>query len=148
VSFEAIGHGWPHPDRPNPDRRVFERVPSSAKASRDFVRDRLLAYGAERPVVADFELTVSELVTNVIEHGGGSSRLEVVVSVADPSWWEIQVIGGAWLARRGPSPVTWSVPGALELSGRGLGIVRRLMDDVILGTVRRQISIRCRRHRP
>jgi hypothetical protein len=65
--------------------------------------------------------------------------------VADPDWWEVEVVGGAaTLPTMLLQPDTWTVAGANEASGRGLGIVRHLMDDIVSHTNAGQVSIRCR----
>ena len=101
-----------------------------------------------REPIRDFALVVSELVTNIIEHGDGTIMV-IYLDVADPGWWEVEVVGGSSAAS--PSsllqPATWSVAGADAISGRGLGIVRHLMDDVVTGITTGQVSIRCRLRR-
>jgi anti-sigma regulatory factor (Ser/Thr protein kinase) len=127
------------------EQQTFEAVPTSARAARRFVSDTLRAHGAGLQLIKDFALVVSELATNIIEHGDGS-RLVIYLDVADPQWWELEVVGGATTA---PSqlrdPDTWTVAGVDNTSGRGLGIVRRLMHDITTGSTAGQFSIRCRR---
>jgi anti-sigma regulatory factor (Ser/Thr protein kinase) len=69
----------------------------------------------------------------------------ISLDVANPDWWEVDVVGGSATS---PSallePDTWTVAGADEVSGRGLGIVRHLMDDIVTDTSAGQVSIRCR----
>jgi anti-sigma regulatory factor (Ser/Thr protein kinase) len=97
--------------------------------------------------VADFALVVSELTTNIIEHGDGSSLI-IFVDVSDPASWELEVVGGQCLAEsRVLRPETWAVAGADDPSGRGLGIVRHLMDEVSAESQDDQVSIRCRKNR-
>ena len=129
------------------EHRAFESIPSSARAGRQFVTDTLREYGATDKVISDYALVVSELVTNIIEHGNGSN-LTILLDVADPDWWEVEVVGGS---SKAPGhllhPETWTVADADDASGRGLGIVRHLMDDIISRTDAGQVSIRCRRRR-
>ena len=129
------------------EQHVFEAVPTSARAGRQFVTDTLREHGATIKVISDYALAVSELVTNIIEHGNGSN-LTILLDVADPNWWEVEVVGGASGA---PNhllhPETWAVADEDEASGRGLGIVRHLMDEIISHTDAGQVSIRCRRRR-
>lgn len=129
------------------EQHVFEAVPTSARAGRQFVTDTLREYGAPVKVISDYALAVSELVTNIIEHGDGSN-LTIVIDVAHPDWWEVEVVGGS---QRAPHhllhPETWSVADADDASGRGLGIVRHLMDDIISDIAGGQVSIRCRHRR-
>ncbi len=131
-----------------PERRAFDPVPASAGAARRFVTDLLRLDGAPPAVINDYSLVVSELVTNVIEHSDGS-HLEVVLDLADPDWWQLEVAGGRPIAHKQLSaPETWSVAGADEVAGRGLGIVRQLMDDVAIRVDDGQIIVRCRQQRP
>ena len=129
------------------EQRTLESVPTSARAARQFVTDLLHQNGASTKAVDDCALVVSELVTNIVEHGDGS-RFVIFVDVADPAWWEIEVIGGAADAPQLVlEPETWTVARAQEVSGRGLGIVRHLMDDVTVDIAGGQLSVRCRRSR-
>jgi anti-sigma regulatory factor (Ser/Thr protein kinase) len=129
------------------EQKTFEAVPTSARAARLFAADTLLAHGASPRVAKDFALIVSELTTNIIEHGDGST-LVIFLDVADPDWWEVEVVGGATTPpEKLLQPDTWSVAGAEEPSGRGLGIVRHLVDEVATRTNDGQVSIRCRRRR-
>ena len=129
------------------EQHAFEAVPTSARAGRQFVTDTLRDHGATVKVISDYALAVSELVTNIIEHGNGS-KLTILIDVVDPDWWEVEIVGGASNA---PGhllhPATWTVADADEASGRGLGIVRHLMDEILSDTADGQVSIRCRRRR-
>jgi anti-sigma regulatory factor (Ser/Thr protein kinase) len=130
-----------------PERRAFDAVPASAGAARRFVADLLRLDGAPPAVISDCSLVVSELVTNVIEHSDGS-QLQVVLDLADPDWWQLEVAGGRPVAHKQLlAPETWCVAGADKVSGRGLGIVRQLMDDVAIRADDGQIIVRCRRQR-
>lgn len=127
------------------EQKTFEAVPASARAARQFVAETLRSHGASEQVTRDFALVVSELATNVIEHGDGSQLL-ILLDFTHSDWWEVEVVGGAstpsapWL-----HPDEWTVASADDASGRGLGIVRHLMDDVSIGSNAGQVSIRCRR---
>jgi anti-sigma regulatory factor (Ser/Thr protein kinase) len=129
------------------EQKSFDAIPASARAARRFVADTLRMHDASPKVISDYALVVSELVSNIIEHGDGSNMI-ISLDVADPEWWEVEVVGGSSSApgnlRR---PDTWTVAGSEEASGRGLGIVRHLMDNVAAGTRNGQLSIRCRRRR-
>jgi anti-sigma regulatory factor (Ser/Thr protein kinase) len=129
------------------ERRIFEAVPLSARAARQFVTERLRSSGAPVAVVGDYSLVVSELVTNVIEHSEGS-HVEIILGLDDPLWWELEVVGGRPAApKRMLAPELWTVASAHEVSGRGLGIVRQLMDDVVTEIGTDRVSVRCRRYR-
>jgi anti-sigma regulatory factor (Ser/Thr protein kinase) len=129
------------------EQKSFDAIPASARAARQFVGDTLRTHGATPKVIRDYALAVSELTTNIIEHGNRSSLI-IFVDIADAEWWEVEVVGGAeapiqHLLR----PDTWIVADADEASGRGLGIVRHVMDEVSSDVIDGQISIRCRRRR-
>jgi anti-sigma regulatory factor (Ser/Thr protein kinase) len=130
-------------------QQTFAAVPASARAARQFVRDTLRSHGAANNVITDYALAVSELATNIIEHGDGSDLI-IFLDVADPQWWGMEVVGGATTATNHVlvlEPASWTVAAADEPSGRGLGIVRHLMDDIATDTTDGQLSIRCRRRR-
>jgi anti-sigma regulatory factor (Ser/Thr protein kinase) len=126
------------------EQQSFAAIPASARAARQFAAATLRRHGAPPKVIKDYALVVSELVTNIIEHGDGSSMV-ISLDVANPDWWEVEVVGGSAAS---PStllqPDTWTVASADEASGRGLGIVRHLMDDIATHTNAGQVSIRCR----
>jgi anti-sigma regulatory factor (Ser/Thr protein kinase) len=129
------------------EQKTFDAVPTSARAARQFVTETLSTHGASAQEAKDFALIVSELATNIIEHGDGSS-LVIFLDVADTEWWEVEVVGGSVAhSDRLLQPDTWTVAGADAASGRGLGIVRHLVDDIAADTKDGQVSIRCRRRR-
>ena len=129
------------------EQKTFEAVPTSARAARQFVTETLRTHGASAQLARDYALVVSELATNIIEHGDGSN-LVIYLDVANRQWWEVEVVGGASApSDQLPHPGTWTVAGADEVSGRGLGIVRHLMDDISTGSNAGQVSVRCRRNR-
>ena len=130
-------------------QQTLAAVPTSALAARQFVRNTLLFHGATKSVITDYALVVSELATNIIEHGDGSDLI-IFLDVADPEWWGMEVVGGATSAANRVlvlEPASWTVSAADEPSGRGLGIVRHLVDDIVTDTTDGQISIRCRRRK-
>ena len=130
-------------------QQTLASVPTSARAARQFVRDTLRLHGAVNSVITDYALVVSELATNIIEHGDGSDLI-IFLDVADPEWWGMEVVGGTTTAATRLlvlEPESWTVAGADEPSGRGLGIVRHLVDDIVTDSTDGQISIRCRRRR-
>ena len=129
------------------EQRIFEAVGASASAAREFVGEILHIRDAPVQVVVDFKLVVSELVANAIEHGDGDG-LTVGVDFSDHQWWEIEVISR--LAKNGNDmrqPNEWAVAGNEHSSGRGLGIVRKLMDDVVTEISDGLVSVRCRQRR-
>lgn len=87
-------------------------------------------------VVADLQVIVTELVANVLEHGGGVGGLAVRLTfdagetgtVVDG---DVRVqVSGHGDHRRVPPPETWVLPAPTERSGRGLALVRRLSSAV------------------
>lgn len=104
---------------------VLDADLSSVGAARRFVRNAL-ADRTPDEVASDLVLVVSELVTNAIEHG---ARAPVEVSVrADHGLASVTVTsaGGDGLA----GVAHWRAAEPDRLSGRGLGIVRRLADEI------------------
>jgi anti-sigma regulatory factor (Ser/Thr protein kinase) len=126
------------------EARSFARVPTSSRAARVFVSGSLRAHGATGRVIDDFTLVVGELTANAIEHGDGADLL-VTLDFTDERWWNLEVSGpsgdvDAQLHR----PEGWRIADPDDDSGRGLGITRALMDDVITKSEERWLSIRCR----
>ncbi len=125
----------------------FRADAPGARAARRFVADQLAESGAEPSDVADVVLVVGELVTNVIEHTPGARHVVVGVGSTGDTW-TLEVASPApdptalvW------SPEAWAVADQRAASGRGLGIVARLMDEVSTSARDGQIVIRLRRRR-
>jgi anti-sigma regulatory factor (Ser/Thr protein kinase) len=126
------------------ERRSFASVPASSRAARAFVSNSLRAHGATGQVIDDFTLVVGELTANAIEHGNGTDLL-VALDFTDERWWNLEVSGSsgdidAHLHR----PEEWRMADPEDDSGRGLGITRALMDDVVTKAEAHWLSIRCR----
>ena len=122
-------------------------VPSSARAARDFIGDYLRESRAPQAVIADCQLAVSELASNVITHGEGS-ELFIAVDASDPQWWLVEVASSMVIgATNMLLPESWVVTGSDRISGRGLGIVRRLMTDIVVTIDAGRVSTRCRQRR-
>lgn len=129
------------------EKQTFEVAPDSARAVRNYIGEILHQRGASETVIRDFQLVVSELVANVIEHCDGS-ELTVFSDFSDPQWWDIGVVGGKSMdGKLMGQPETWTIAGNGHTSGRGLGIVRQLMDDIITDTTDGRVSVQCRRRR-
>lgn len=106
---------------------TLEAAATQVAPARRFVRRTV--EGADPSVVDDLQLIVSELFTNAVEHGA-SDVIEVVVSQG-PDRVSVTVDS------RGPTPgvgpaADWRVADRDALSGRGLGIVRELADDLVV----------------
>ncbi|MEO5973989.1 MAG: ATP-binding protein [Ilumatobacteraceae bacterium] len=129
------------------EHQIFDAVTASALAARRFVGEILHQRSAPNSVVVDFRLVASELVSNVIEHGDGRG-LTVFVDFSDHHWWEICVVSGTTpSSSKMQQPNEWTIAGDEDKTGRGLGIVRHLMDEVITTVSEGLVSIRCRRRR-
>ena len=129
------------------EQQMFYPVPESARAARKFVGEILRRRNAPESVIVDFKLVVSELVANAIEHGDGS-ELTVVADFSDDHWWEVGVVGGSIAGQdKLKSAINGSVAGHEIASGRGLGIVKHLMNDVITDISDGRVRIRGRRRR-
>ncbi len=110
-------------------------IPSSQEYLTDvdvFIEGILRGYGADESVIADVAISVSELVNNAILHGNRSSDVKTVkVTIARNSKdISITVVDEG----QGFNPDEIEDPLAdenlLKEAGRGIFIVRSLMDDV------------------
>lgn len=127
------------------DSRSFACTPCSARSARTFVCQSLMRHGAPRPLTDDFELVVSELTANAIEHGIGSD-ISVTVDFTDSRWWVVEIAGSCdHVDEHVLNPDGWTVAGPDARTGRGLGITRALMDDVATKIESRWLTVRCRR---
>jgi anti-sigma regulatory factor (Ser/Thr protein kinase) len=121
---------------------------SAPAAARRHVSEWLSARHAEPAVVHDLALAVSELAANVVQHSGTAWVL-VRVDDDDPEWWTLEVVGGPrQLPDHLRDPARWTVaePDSRR-GGRGLGIVRSVVDEVEVDERGDELAIRCRRRR-
>ncbi len=100
----------------------------------------------DQSAIGEFELIVSELVANAVEHGDGGD-VAVHVDVADAAWLVLTIRSG--ISRRMPplDPASWTVAAASQPSGRGLGIVRELAQEIDVVRDGDSLVITCRRRR-
>lgn len=114
--------------------------------ARRFVGERLHDAGADHTSVSVFRLAVSELGSNVVEHGTGE-RWSVCAYGSD-EWWSVEVEGIVG-DHAGPllRPGDWHLAEPRASSGRGLGIVRHLMDEVTVLLTEDRARVVCRRRR-
>ncbi len=126
--------------------RSYPSAPPSARAARDFVVGELRRATATDRVVADFELIVSELVTNSVQYGSGAEIMVGVDTVA-VGWYTVSISSGVDGALPPLDPASWTVAAAEQRSGRGLGIVRSLADDLTVAVNDGRLVIVCRRRR-
>lgn len=117
-------------------------VPASADelaSVRRWARHFLEERGATGVMVDDIELAVSELATNVIRHTA-SDTIRLRIARSNRSW--ILDVGDADDA---PAPASAQLPPADDPTGRGLFVVKSLMDRVEVVTVDGATVIRCTR---
>ena len=118
-------------------RVTVSAEPSELSGLRGRVADAARETGADDDVVADFELAVSELATNVILHTD-SATLTVVMH-RTPDGWVLDVSNADALH---------DLAGALDVdpigqTGRGLVIAQAVMDRVELVDIDGEQHIRC-----
>ncbi|MBR8745360.1 ATP-binding protein [Nocardiopsis sp. MG754419] len=101
---------------------------------RDMLGALLRRSGLCQECIDDILLSVSEACANAIEHGGHSETFDVETEFA-PGWCELRISHSgrvpdmAGLADRFTSPHT-PLPGLESESGRGILLMRYLMDEV------------------
>lgn len=136
-----------HPAEEAPTGSGWHHVPADGRASssaRRHVAAWLRGHGADRRVIDDLSLAASELAANVVQHGD-ATELWVRLLDTDPLRWTLEVVGG-----RNPLPPQLSDPQHWVISrpdsphGRGLGIVRTVVDEIEVSTERGGLAIRCR----
>jgi anti-sigma regulatory factor (Ser/Thr protein kinase) len=116
--------------------------------ARHAVVDHLMARGVSSIVVDDIELVTSELVTNAIVHPdqtGPDVVVHVRVDVSDEVVLSVANVGPADAI---PPVEDWHAASPAALSGRGLGIVRRLCDHVAVEQRGELAVVTCRRQLP
>jgi anti-sigma regulatory factor (Ser/Thr protein kinase) len=103
--------------------------------------------GAERSVIDDLSLAASELAANVVQHGD-ATELWVRLRDTDPLRWTLEVVGGRTaLPPHLTDPRHWVISRPDSPHGRGLGIVRTVVDEIEVSNERGGLAIRCHRRR-
>jgi anti-sigma regulatory factor (Ser/Thr protein kinase) len=123
---------------------VLEADTSQIAYARRFIRGVL--GDADPGVLDDLQLIASELFTNAVEHGVDLTvRLCVETSGGFAS---VSVHSRGLHPGIGPTE-HWAVAEPSATSGRGLGIVRRLADDVVVERIDDEVIVTARvaRHR-
>ena len=114
----------------NADSRDFDSNVTSARAAREYAVDALTLHGADEAIIQSFELAISELVANVVQHGS-HHPFAVQLHFDDPHEWRIVV---ASTCDTPPAhllhPVDWFIASYDADTGRGLGIVGQVTDHV------------------
>lgn len=105
-------------------------VDSSVPEARRIVGDALDRRALGPGVVDDLVLAVSELVSNAVLHGSGAD-LSLAVR-AEPEGFEVSVTSSG-SADVGPVH-SWSMPPPGSIGGRGLALVRSVVDRVDVAT--------------
>jgi anti-sigma regulatory factor (Ser/Thr protein kinase) len=132
-----------------------ERAPADAGAQRLFAdagaprRARHLVagwlhdHGARPEVVEDLSLAVSELVANVVQHGD-TPDVWIRVDDGDAEWWTVEVSERRRaLPTELTDPSAWNIAGPDSRNGRGLGIVRTVVDHLDVFAGDGTVTIRC-----
>lgn len=123
---------------------VLEAATSQVAAARRFVR-QVVSGLVPDDVADDLQLIVSELFTNAVQYGL-SGQVSVTVDVG-PDEAGVTVDSGSPAPHVGPVE-TWRVADESEISGRGLGIVRRLADVVRVERDTHRFAVAARRTFP
>ena len=102
--------------------------PAEVAAARRFVR-RTLTGEVPASVSSDLQLIASELFTNAVEHGDNDV---IELTVATDHQGARVTVNSRGVAPGVVSVADWSVADPDSITGRGLGIVRELADEVIV----------------
>ena len=118
---------------------------SEIRSARPAVVAHLTHHAVPTVIVDDFELVTSELVTNAVIHAPASAPVRLELAVWDDVVLAVSNIGSADAI---PPIEEWQLAPALPVSGRGLGIVRRLCDEVHVEQRGDRAAVVCRRRLP
>jgi serine/threonine-protein kinase RsbW len=130
-------------DDPLTDRLVVSvrARPDDVAEARHAVVRFLAARGVDSGVIEDMKLITSELVTNAVVHGPRGT-INIEVDAGDDI---ILTVSNEGPAQAIPPIDQWRTVSPLAPSGRGLGIVRRLCDDVAVLEIDGSTVVVCRR---
>ena len=128
------------------DSIVLAPLPENVVVARRFIASWVAHLTSDRTTIGDLELAVSELVTNAIEHGDNGEPVEIAVGL-DGDLLTVSVTSHGNVTGLAPTS-EWEVAGAEAIAGRGLGIVRAVVDridvtrrrDVVTVTVGRTLA--------
>lgn len=119
------------------------RVPAQTdqlSGLRRIVREYIESAGGDRSTADDLELVASELATNVIEH---TTSPTITISIErTPDEWVLEVsdVEGPFVL-----PEVAVLPATSDRSGRGLFVVRSLVDELEVVETPTSRALRCRR---
>ncbi len=122
------------------------KIPSEVKyltAVDDFIENFLRENGAEESVISDIAISVSELVNNAIVHAGKVAPHEPIIITIDKTDHAVKI----QVRDKGPGfdPDAIADPLAeenlLKEAGRGIFIVRSLMDSVDIETTEKGTTV-------
>jgi anti-sigma regulatory factor (Ser/Thr protein kinase) len=130
----------------NPHDRVDAvtlRVPAHAEplaGLRTMVRDYVSAAGGDRATVHDLELVTSELATNVIDHTAATTITVTIERTADAWILQVDDVAHPFV----PADVV-VLPAISQPAGRGLFVVKALVDELEVVETSTSRALRCRR---
>jgi serine/threonine-protein kinase RsbW len=124
-------------------QRRFSRDTTQLAQIRRFVRTWFEQRDVPREAIDDFELAVSELATNAIQHGAGDT-IDIQLAV-DADGLSAVVAADSDHAGRIGQVETWHIAPPEAVNGRGLGIVAAVMDVVEFSADTGRAVFRCRR---
>lgn len=122
---------------------VFAAGATTARDARIFVTSTMAQEPAARAMEAA-RLIVSELVSNAVQHGGPADEITVELDLSSSEWVGIEVTGGRDALQAVARPTEWSVASPDQPTGRGLGIVKTLAEQVGLATRDGLVVVHCR----
>ncbi len=121
-------------DKPETSGNII-KIPSETKYIADvdeFIESRLKDAGLNNSIVADLAISVTEIVNNAIVHGNGGDAGKIVQvqlnMTADKVEIRVKDQGRGFDPDKIPDPLAEA--NLLNVVGRGLFIVRSLMDSV------------------
>jgi anti-sigma regulatory factor (Ser/Thr protein kinase) len=98
-------------------------------------------------VVDDLVLMTSELLTNAVEHGSGDTVELVLTDDGRASTISMTSFADDEAFTTVGDGSAWTIADAMSRSGRGLGIVRALADDVAVRRERDRLTVTAKRSR-
>lgn len=141
----TIGTAWSARPASPGDELSFELGdrPEEVSVARRTVARFLGGYDISRAMIDEVQLLASELVTNAVLHGrSGPIGVTIRVRPAVDVTLTVENLGPVGAI---PPVAMWRPPVGLPKSGRGLGIVRNLSDEVEVNGDTERAEVVCRR---